>query len=227
MTKAHIYFDFACADADTKRRNDFARSTRPEWSHQSIPVTEADLPRKFDDGDRWLCYLKDVVDIGLQNNPCDLEVLTNADVCFAPCLDDQLDTGWAVGERLFHAHRREYPRIDKPLTDDEVCRGELYPGVDLFAFTPDWWKENRDQMPDMVLGGEAWDLVLRELQRRTSTKPGHFVRHFTGIIYHERHSSIWCRPEHIKTLPCQHHNVPLAAAFVKGQPELEALLTNL
>lgn len=225
MKLAHIYFDFACADPDTKRRNDFARSTRPQWSLDSKPVTEEELPRKFDDGSRWLCHLKDVVNIGLEKNPCDLAVMTNADVCFAPCFDDQLDTGWRIGERLFHAHRREFPRIDSPLTDWEICKGELYPGVDMFAFTPEWWQEHGDKMPDMVLGGEAWDLCLRELQYRTSTRPERFVRGFIGAIYHERHSSFWCRPEHIKTLPCQHHNIPLAREFVKGQPELEALLT--
>jgi len=36
-------------------------------------------------------------------------------------------------------------------------------GFDVMAITQQWWRENRDKMPDMLIGREAWDTVFRTL----------------------------------------------------------------
>lgn len=208
-------------DAEAIRRREFAHRTRPEWCRPPIPPQA--LPRLFDDGSRTLPFVKDVVNTKLSWTPdADVIVLTNSDICFAPTFQRRLHAIMDMGIECCYAHRQEFTKLEKPLTDEEVAQGTQYPGIDLFAFRKNWWLDHESELPDMVMGAEAWDLCLRELMHRHSVHAG--VPSLPNAIYHEAHDSTWCRPENIGTLPSQLHNLALAREFLKGQPELEALL---
>jgi hypothetical protein len=60
--------------------------------------------------------------------------------------------------------------------------------MDLFAFTRAWWQRWCHKYPDMILGCEAWDMLLYKLME-LSCKSGDFQVH--AVIYHEKHESFW------------------------------------
>jgi len=208
-------------DAESVARRSFAMSTRPSWAQSCIEPSS--LPNLFDDGFRKLPYLHDVMDAVLLNSQdSDVIVLCNADICFAPCFDKRLDEAMESSSCAW-AHRREFPVIHGMLSDEEVMRGTVYPGIDLFAFTAGWWNIAGCYMPDMVLGAEAWDLCMMHLMQRDGRNPVVM----NGVIYHEAHDSVWCRPENIGTLPSQIHNLERARAFLHDEPRmLELLIPN-
>jgi hypothetical protein len=49
----------------------------------------------------------------------------------------------------------------------------------------------------MLLGGEAWDYVMRELLYK------HGAMRTTDLVYHEWHPSVWEAPENRYSLPGQ------------------------
>ena len=203
------------ADAETCRRRMLAERTRPQWCRSFNGS-----PRLFEDSGRRLPFVKDVIHAAtLGAFPEDVIVLTNADICFAPSFDRQIN---AAATNCCYAHRMEFPSLDTILSDQEIAKGIKYPGIDLFAFTSGWWSVHSDEFPDMVMGAEAWDLCLWELMKRHSES--HEVIELENVIYHESHDSTWCRPENISTLPSQIHNLGLAREFLKGQPDQLALL---
>jgi hypothetical protein len=102
-----------------------------------------------------------------------------------------------------YAFRRDFPRLDKPLPDSEIRQGSLYSGTDLFAFRVSWWHKNRDSVPDMLIGTEYWDWVMRMVIDRS--EPDKSVS-FIDLIYHERHGTYWEHPDNRGTCSSQMHN---------------------
>lgn len=75
-------------------------------------------------------------------------------------------------------------------------------GYDAFAFTPHWWNTNEWEFPDMVLGREAWDTVLRILMHEKATGEkiagvgliDHFAQspaNCDDVCWHTEHMSRW------------------------------------
>jgi hypothetical protein len=208
----HVYSDYDEMSQDTRRRVEVARRTwttqyrRGRWTN--FPVRNDDLPRLFEDTGRKLPFVKDLLDLGCKQG--DAVVLTNTDTCFSESatmrIADQLRHTQAC-----YSFRVDFQRLTRPLRDDELRGGVKYPGSDLFVVKSDWWRQNRDKMPDMVLGSEAWDLVMRLLI--DESHPG-FVCRFDDVIYHERHPSVWEDVKNRATLPSQKHNIALAKQFL-------------
>jgi len=209
----HVYSDYEEMSPDTARRVNFARNTwysqyrKGRWT--AFPVKNGDLPRVFEDQGRKLPYVRDLLDAGADSG--EVLVLTNTDTCFAESatlrIADQLRHTKAC-----YSFRRDFKQLTKPLADADVARGQYYPGSDLFVMKTEWWKANRERMPDMVIGTEAWDLVLRTLIDETHAGA---VCRFDDVIYHERHASVWEAPQNRGALPSQTHNLNLARAFLK------------
>lgn len=112
-----------------------------------------------------------------------------------------------------YAFRKDaYYRITKPPTVHEIEEGTDYAGADLFFFRVRWWTRWRKSFPDMLLGREAWDCVMRHLIEETNeNKPLALV----NVCLHERHNNGWENPSIRYSLPGQIHNLSLAKAFLK------------
>jgi hypothetical protein len=96
--------------------------------------------------------------------------------------------------------------MDKTFTSSELAQIKTYSGTDLFCFTKDWWKQNREIFPDMLLGREGFDWVLRRLMlyeypNAELTEP---------VVYHYSHKSQWCQLPYIVNNKGQIHNRNLA-----------------
>lgn len=186
-TMVHIFQDFD-ATGETKRRQDLARETwerecRDVWH----PVGVRGLPRTAHTiGDpRDMYFIKDVIDAGLKGFPPDTRCMfTNTDTCIRDGLTAEIQR--LTGE-AYYSHRRDFTRLERPLTVNEIETGTWYAGSDLFVFTVRWWMAHRDEMPDMILGAEGWDKILRTLVKDTGGGEIHLC------CYHERHGSIWER----------------------------------
>jgi hypothetical protein len=102
----------------------------------------------------------------------------------------------------FRTDFKRVRRANKTLAD--LPRGMGYIGSDLFAFRPEWWLEVRAEFPDLLLGYEGWDFVMRKMMERSRFDPAEFP----SFIYHEEHAAYW--KEHIDDAPGQQHNRALA-----------------
>jgi hypothetical protein len=187
------------ASADTVRRNNFAASTWvPEYQTArwvSLPFGETNLTRSSGDApiddERPIPFMHDVINTALQFHPeilsaTDVIAWTNADSCFAPGLTGKMLEVVARHGCAF-THRWDFhTKLEKPFTHEgQIRRGEWYPGTDACFFTVQWWIEHRHEYPDMLVGREQNDEVLRQLIKR------HGGLEIPAAIYHEKHPSFW------------------------------------
>jgi hypothetical protein len=185
----HVYQDYAGSEEE-QRRNALALRTwkREDKGWFDIPAGGFTRDATSVGDTRKLPFIKDVIERGYQESKDFSEIpfilLTNTDTCLTPGFKHTIQR--LNGEAYF-SHRRDFARLDRPLTQNEIENGQWYPGSDLFVFTPQWWEAHRDEMPDMILGAEGWDKILRELVKATGGGEIH------GCCYHERHESGWER----------------------------------
>lgn len=208
----HVWSDYVPRDRETLRRMEFAEATwESEYAHgwRSVPFTTSTRDSSDVGDSRPMPYIHDLIESVMHRNPRDSDViaLTNADVCFTPGL-----TGWILDAVPRHGtaftHRWDFPRLDKPLVNEaQVKRGKWYPGTDAVFFTAQWWKAHRHEYPDMILGREQCDEVLRQLVKR------HGGVEIKGAIYHEKHASFWESSENLRANPGNRHNRRLARAW--------------
>lgn len=211
----HVYSDFT--SPEDYRRTAVAALT---WTKvydehwRAIPVRDEQLPRLFRDKGRELPFVKDLIDFAaVFAADEDYIVLTNRDICFARSITSQLQKMIEVSE-VGYGQRRDFEKsFNQPIDDANVkLLGVVYGGTDIFVFSRKWWVANRALMPDMLIGTEAWDAVLRHVME---TFPNCVRIH--DQIYHEKHKSIWFNPENRFSLPSQLHNQTLAVQFFESR----------
>lgn len=206
---AHVFSEYPAKGDPEKKRRVIAQSS---WKQLYVgglyprPVLDVQLPRLFHDGKRDLPYVKDIINLGFLSWHGGI-LLTNTDTCFSPKLVHE-------HKKLIHQpawfRRRDFNQINKVLDQVDVESGEDYCGTDMFFIPREWWKKFQHRYPDLLIGTEGWDCCLRELMR---------VNGGTEIVdccYHERHDSIWERPENRYTLSSQKYNIALSKKFLKG-----------
>jgi hypothetical protein len=187
----HTWSEYEPTDREAARRMQTARATwvaeREIGPWRINPFTVPTRSSSELGDPRPMPFVSDVIDHVLTRNPPDSDVIafTNADVCFCPGL-----TGWILDVVPRHGaaftHRWDFKRLENPLVNEaQVKRGKFYPGSDAFFFTVAWWKAHRLEYPDMILGREQCDEVLRQLIKR------HGGIEIPGAIYHEKHASFW------------------------------------
>lgn len=183
----HVYQDFP-GEGETARRNALARETwdREDKGWFDVPIKEFRRDATSVGDKRPLPFIKDVIEHGYQSAAAFAEdsfiLLTNTDTCLTPGFAHAIQR---LDGQAYFSHRRDFARLDRPLTINEIENGMWYPGSDLFVFTPQWWEAHREEMPDMILGAEGWDKILRELIKATGGGEIH------TCCYHERHESGW------------------------------------
>lgn len=209
----HVWTDYPESKSDSARRQLAEASwkqcyeTNSHW--RSMPVLNEQLPRLFHDGKRALPYIKDVIEFAFSfMGDLDILVLSNSDICFSETFPKSIKNEMESRNCLY-AFRRDFKSLTKLLAPEEVKAGHDYVGTDVFVFRRKWWRDNGATMPDMLLGAEGWDAVLRHLMHETESDCG-IVR---DQVYHERHDSTWERSENRYSLPSQIHNLKLAKGF--------------
>jgi hypothetical protein len=207
-----VYTSYAPGDPDTARRNRIAQATWPRQPWKEYPVADESLPRLWKENGRSFPYIRDVIDLACQLcKDEDIIIYTNADIMV------RSDCCAVVAEALqsvdaCYCFRRDFHhRVESPIPDADYAKGLDYAGSDLKAFRAIWWRAYRDDMPDMVLGAEAWDPVLRQLIDETNEGRGD--TRIRDVICHERHGSYWENPKHRYKLKMQLHCLGLAKHF--------------
>lgn len=204
----HVYSRYLPSDSlDSGRQSVAEASWRSVNGWEDCPITNLDLPRTFDDGDRRLPYLKDLVDEGLPRYDDDFVVLTNSDTCVSPRILDQIGSQFLEGREFMVFMRRDFGLLECPIPHHQIADGAEYPGADAFAFTRRWWTEHRDEIPDLVLGAEGWDLVLRNVDSGPE---------LPNLVYHQRHFTRWEHDGSRQTRPSQIHNRRLTQELFYG-----------
>ena len=203
-------------DKDTQRRNQLAADSRRVISQSSpwqlCEIDYDNLPRLFRDGGRRLPFVKDVISLLLKTAPQEsIIILTNTDVCLSPEAPVQICDAMKSTEACYSS-RRDFDRLNRLLDLSEIQGGQRFSGVDLVAFLKEWWLEQADSFPDLLLGAEAWDWCFRVLIQKQAKDHG---KGFDDLVYHERHQSFWFRDGNLATLPSQQWNRSLAKPFLQ------------
>lgn len=204
----HLFSIFQTSDGHTLRRQAVAQKT---WANQlwsECAVKDEQLPRLFKDGDRAFPFIKDLFDIGCRDKEgSEIIVFTNSDICVRSNCASVIAAELQDKDALY-AFRRDFGhQLEKPIPDDDIPKGIFYQGTDLKAFRVDWWRMHCYDFPDMLLGNEAWDSVLRVLMEITHGGQNMGV---PDLIYHERHASRWENLKNRYTVASQRHNLRLA-----------------
>lgn len=212
----HVYSEFP-VNGDTKRRNNFASTT---WEREyrkgawvPLPLHDSELKRSSRNiGDqRGVPFIKDILNKAADiSEDHDIIVLTNRDTCLATGTTEAIVSTLSCCEGVA-AHRYDFHhKLFEHYNPNQAMLGNWYCGFDLFAFTRGWWLKHRDEYPDMLLGTEAWDWIMRELIRKYG---GHDIHY--GLAFHEFHSSLWYQPHFKNSNPAQLHNIRLARQFLR------------
>lgn len=214
----HVWQHGGFLSEDTKRRNALARRS---W--ENAYATGNWVERRLDDNvltrnaantipgetKEWP-FIKDILRYGCFAVPDDqIIVFTNADTVFSATITDRLTKLFADGAKAVHAHRRDFPKLDRLLMDDEIAQGAHYQGSDLFAFYASWWRAHAAEFPDMVMGAESWDHIMREMVKK------YYGVELVNAIYHERHESFWEKPGNRENLPANRYGRTLARDWLR------------
>lgn len=144
--------------------------------------------------DRGCFYVKDIFDKSLNSD--DIFAYANNDVALVPEWRDAIVNA-VLAYGCAYSHRVDVPKFEKIYGMQDLIQQRSYPGADLFAFTPAWWREHRDTFPDVVLGYEGWDFAAQWLMRESG-----FDR-LPVLCYHEAHQAFWSRSENLQNHPVQ------------------------
>jgi hypothetical protein len=213
MSLYHVFTQYVPKDPDTIRRNTLAQTSWPRQFWRPCPVRDEDVPRLWQEEGRSFPYLRDLFDFSVQGKlDTDIIIHTNADIHVRS--DCSLRICFALQETdACYCFRRDFARLDSVPPDDVFVTGHDYPGHDLTAFRVGWWRQHRSEMPDMVVGFEAYDPCIRILIDKTN--PGKDVT-LHDLIAHERHSSYWEKSENRYRLNGQKYNIALAKGFLSA-----------
>lgn len=190
----HVWQHGGKLSPDTARRNSIARQTWEQvyakggWEERGLSdnvltrTADKVVPRETRD----FPFIKDILRYACFGCP-DEQVIcfTNADTCLAESLGDRIREAISRGVQALHGHRVDFPRIDSPIHESEYSKGTPYPGTDLVIFTAGWWRRNVHDYPDLIMGCEIWDRVMRELIKKTK---GEEIK---LACAHEKHASLW------------------------------------
>ena len=210
----HVWSHNPRSCPDALRRQEVAQSS---WHREQLwarnwrlwPAEDKELSRRLD-ADRGLPYVRDLIGHAMDRGggfDSDIISFSNSDVgCIHGITGYVLDHVRKDG--CAFAHRYDAGRLEKPIgCEADVRNLQWYPGSDWFWFSREWWERHGPDMPDMVIGREYWDAVLRQIMKRSGGSAIPFS------IWHEKHASEWERPGLRDTLPGNQHNRAMAVQW--------------
>jgi len=207
----HVTSEYTPSNPDTIRRMNIAKSTWVNQLWQELPIHES-VCRRFKDELGTMPYIKDIFHLATQDrSPSDIIVFTNSDICTSTSCSVQITCALQESFALY-CYRRDFGRLNGPIPDEVIPTGYGYPGCDLYAFRVQWWRTYRDWFPDMLLGREAWDAILRLLMDKSGNGQPVEIR---NVAYHERHANFWEPPANRYRIKGQLHNRSLARSWMQ------------
>lgn len=194
MKMIHVWSDYPRLNPDAARRHAVAKKT---WETEfngglwvEMPVPETVFPRnaRYNFGEKKAApFFGDLLDRAARRaKDNDVLVFTNDDTCLVPGAGRVLESEVPKCGAVF-CSRVDHTRFDQPLSVQDALTGQHHVGADIFAFTVEWWKRWRGDMPDMLIAFEAFDLVLRKLITM------HGGKELLNCCYHEQHLGDWTR----------------------------------
>lgn len=205
----HVWSDWDMPEDDRVRVNLAAQSWEAEyqrgpWHQHRVHVFD-DLPRTSNSEfgeERGVPYVKDMLREGMRKtkSDSDIVVLTNSDIGFTVGMTESL-TRLVGAKGAAYAYRFNFDGPQIARSQVQTAAGGYDGGLDLFAFTRKWLKEHFDSLPDMVMGRTMWDLVYRDLVKKTGGGE------LYGSIWHQRHKSFWTQ---MPTTPGNDYNTAIA-----------------
>lgn len=189
----HVTNAYAPKNPDTIRREAIARRTwaslylEPGTRFRPLPCYFSGQQRDGRSvGDHLdVPFIKDVIEYAVTRaGEQDIIAFSNTDTCLLPEVEHEiLENVKKFG--CYYSHRIDFPRIDSPMTFRDIAGRPVYPGADLFAFSVDWWHQKKEQLPDLLMGREGWDFIMKVVMRQSGFTPGQ------PMVYHESHESEW------------------------------------
>lgn len=207
----HFVSGHTPTDPDAARRYAFAASTwQAAFTEPTLIVS--DLPRSSAMmGDpRPVPFIRDVFDYAAEHAGADLLVFTNSDVAVVSDIEACLS-----GRTCWFGQRVDVERFDEVYSSATLPADRPYVGADIFAFMPVWWRGVRDVFPDVLLGREGWDCIMKMLIGQCEPM---------NLIWHEKHRGFWDRGRNINTNPGQVHNRRLCRSWAIDHGHRDRLL---
>lgn len=208
----HVWCDWNRPRADDRRHKDASAA----WARafKDVPyiqcgIHEDDLKRNAKNtlGDsKALPYFKDLIDMAVDRHGSrgsDIILWSNDDVAWvegAGPIILEAGMGWAW--------RRDFITLPRRITNAAILQGHQHPGADAFWFPLKAWTSLRRDMPDMLLGREAFDLIFHDLMKQ------HGGKAVANLLAHQMHQQEWCR---LWDAPSSRHNAALAEAYIKAK----------
>lgn len=147
------------------------------WENKNIiniGINDSELQRNLYD----LPYLKDLLDLSVLKceNDDDMIIYTNSDIGL---VSDFLD----FPNENFFSVRKEVD-IVKNYTTEELEDVPFTHSIncDVFGFTKKWYLDNRDNIPDFIIGSPYWDLAFICILNG---------KRLDNINYHVKHEANW------------------------------------
>jgi hypothetical protein len=151
---------------------------------------------------RSLPYIRDIIEEGCKiAGDNDIVALTNSDICLVPEAIGVI-RGKMMDQQCCFSRRVDVNNTEYRKTLRELSNMRVHPGADFFVFRKSWWEDNECQFPDMLLGCEGWDFVLRHIMLHTRSD----AEIIPPIVYHQNHPQFWCNPSNITRNIGQMHN---------------------
>lgn len=201
-----------------------------QWEFIELPVRPEDLARDARVlGEKApIPFVRDLFNYAKSfAMPEDIIVYCNADIGLVTHAADRIGEGIRAGHGVTVCPRRVFPTNFSGPPPKRLYKNLLNlrtdGGFDVMAFTVDWWNKHSAQMPDMLLGREAWDTVFRAIAEE-SHNPQHTGFDFRGefspvytdnVCWHKEHVSPWQKER--RTSPGQQHNRALALKFFSSR----------
>lgn len=131
-------------------------------------------------------FVNDLIDFACaHSHKDDLILLTNDDTLIVCDFIAMI-----AGREIFWGSRKEIDMGFCSLISGDLVGLPTHPGADIFMFPRSWWDENRTKMPEMLIGFESWDIVLRTLINMNGGTE------IPNLVAHLRHDPDWRKPEH-------------------------------
>jgi hypothetical protein len=209
----HVHSEYFPKNPDTLRRMFLARETWQRQSWVSTPVPDSQV-RTITDELGKVPIVRDIINrAGIMMQPEDIVCFSNSDICFSDTASVRIACQIQKTPALF-CNRRDFAKLDRPLADDEIKTGHLYCGTDAFAFRFSWWQCVNHSFPDLLLGREAWDAILRKLIQLSCVG---LPIEAHDLTYHERHPSPWEQSVNRYRAKGQLHNIGIARAWCRDR----------
>lgn len=208
-----IYHVYSTFDNMSSTRYEVAKKTWNLIDTIKVPVHENLLETNLvNDGYRKVPYVNDIINkaIELINNQENYIILfTNSDSCLISSIINDLKK---VDDSNTQVYSRREVNFDYtvPLKYEDIYNLDVYVGKDGFAFTKNYWNENKFKFLKMIFGAEFWDYIFYIQFKMYSN-----LSSINDKIYHRTHDVKWFKPEYRYTTPSQVHNIRLARDFLR------------